>query len=351
MPELTAYPQLVKLINDEFQRGLFEARRHLERQRLITYWKVGEHLDHYFRQNQLTDEDRQHEIFCQIGHDLHHEPNFVKKLFLFYLTYPQMPDNGLLNWSHYRTLITISEESRRVFWERRIVNERLPSDTFYELFRAENSSPEIRPQDQGQSGILPVVRGRLYTYRAVSPNEIAWEKGSVVLDTGFEGRRQVATAVSASLIGGHKVVSYKDAGEYTVKRTDIANEQMYTYQAFLERVIDGDTIIANVDCGFGCWSHQRLRFFGINAPELSKPGGIEAKRFVQRPLESCAWFIVKTYLDRQEKYGRYLADVFFFPGGEGGVADGANDPQRAADDGVFLNQLLIDEGHAERYQG
>ena len=46
------------------------------------------------------------------------------------------------------------------------------------------------------------------------------------------------------------------------------------------RVVDADTLLVEVDCGFGCRMEQRLRLRGIDAPELKTPEGARARAFV-----------------------------------------------------------------------
>ena len=44
---------------------------------------------------------------------------------------------------------------------------------------------------------------------------------------------------------------------------------MYIYKAKCERVVDGDTIDANIDLGFDTWKKTRIRLVGINASARS----------------------------------------------------------------------------------
>lgn len=108
----------------------------------------------------------------------------------------------------------------------------------------------------------------------------------------------------------------------------------YTYRAELIRVIDGDTIVANLDLGFSVWVKQYLRLYGINAPEVvgeQKAAGIAAKEALKYRLGEGQVFmpptlIVETFKDRQEKYGRYLARIWA--------------------DGQDVNAWLVAQGHA-----
>ncbi len=345
MSELTAqsYQKLVHSIDQEFQRGIFEVKKQLERQRLETYWNVGRDIHRYIEISQIQENERK-KFFTQLSKDLNRDNYFLKQLCAFFIAYPQIPEKKGISWSHYRELLLISTKREREKWERRIIKDRIPCKDFSDILHEDILKPGRDDAGLQSQGVLTVVRGNLYIYRMVSPNEVPWSTDSVVVDLGFGIRREVMADASSSLAVGHRVVSYKNNAEYEIKRTDISSKSMYTYRAVVERVIDGDTIIANIDCGFQCWSHQRLRLRGINTPELSESGGVSAQRFVRRALKSCEWIIVKTYLDRKDAYGRYLADIFF---DADGLAYG--NPQYVADKGRYLNQLLIDEGHANIY--
>lgn len=54
---------------------------------------------------------------------------------------------------------------------------------------------------------------------------------------------------------------------------------MWEYRARLVRVVDGDTIVALMDTGFGGRQEEHLRLEGVSAPELGQPGGQEARQF------------------------------------------------------------------------
>ena len=43
---------------------------------------------------------------------------------------------------------------------------------------------------------------------------------------------------------------------------------MYTYKAKLMRVVDGDTVDAETQPGFGVFMKQRIRLYGINNPRI-----------------------------------------------------------------------------------
>lgn len=74
------------------------------------------------------------------------------------------------------------------------------------------------------------------------------------------------------------------------------------------RVIDGDTIELDVDLGFSITVRHPFRLLGINAIELSKPGGKEAKANLAAMLPAGTPVSILSVKD--DKYGgRYLAVV------------------------------------------
>ena len=113
---------------------------------------------------------------------------------------------------------------------------------------------------------------------------------------------------------------------------------MYTYNAIVERVVDGDTVDALVDLGFDTWKKVRIRLNGIDAWESrtrdleEKEKGLAAKQYLIEQLESNNnKFILVSH--GVGKFGRCLGELFL------------------QEDGWSLNEMLITEGHAVKYFG
>ena len=93
---------------------------------------------------------------------------------------------------------------------------------------------------------------------------------------------------------------------------------LYTYKAEVVRVIDGDTWIAKIDLGMFVYHQKTVRMLGYNAPELF-PGHAKTKDEIEFAKIAKGWLesllkeggdiILETHLDRDDKYGRILADV------------------------------------------
>ncbi len=80
----------------------------------------------------------------------------------------------------------------------------------------------------------------------------------------------------------------------------------YTYRAEVLRVVDGDTLLAQVELGFGVAIAARLRLRGMDAPPLDSPGGAEARDALASKYQGRKIWIRFYKMDR---YGRALVDV------------------------------------------
>ncbi|TDL88027.1 thermonuclease family protein [Meridianimarinicoccus aquatilis] len=109
---------------------------------------------------------------------------------------------------------------------------------------------------------------------------------------------------------------------------------LYIYRAEIARVIDGDTVEANIDLGFNTWRHnEHLRLVGIDTPERGKPGATEATQALRDRIEGRTLYICTTKAKRSDKeatgsFHRYLVTIY--------------------DDGKSINEWLVNEGHAVR---
>ena len=119
---------------------------------------------------------------------------------------------------------------------------------------------------------------------------------------------------------------------------------MYNYKISPLKVIDGDTIDAEIDLGFDIKVKKRIRFMGINAPESrtkdleEKARGLAAKDRVKALLDGCENIQLKSH--GVGKFGRCLGEIML------DMIDGQEKLTL-----VSLNELLIKEGHAVEYHG
>lgn len=94
---------------------------------------------------------------------------------------------------------------------------------------------------------------------------------------------------------------------------------IWTVPARVVRVIDGDTIVADLDQGWSTWRvNQRIRLLGCDCPEMNTPAGKEAKRFVEICLtdDNGDWLPITVTSHSLDSFGRVLGSVRWpFAGG------------------------------------
>ncbi|MCK4828804.1 thermonuclease family protein [bacterium] len=134
-------------------------------------------------------------------------------------------------------------------------------------------------------------------------------------------------------------------------------QSLYYYKAIITDIYDADTVTADIDLGCGVWLRgQKLRLFGINAPEMrgpEKPQGIISRDWLRKQIP--IWNVDTEYLlslsskgnndlskydgsvmiqtikDKTGKFGRLLAIIF--KSGELG-------------EWINLNELMVKLGYA-----
>ena len=94
---------------------------------------------------------------------------------------------------------------------------------------------------------------------------------------------------------------------------------MYEYRATLKRIVDGDTVDCDIDCGFDIvLSNQRIRLYGIDTPESrtrdleEKKCGKLAAQYIADHIQEGTTFTLRTRLDGKGKYGRILGELICY---------------------------------------
>jgi len=116
-------------------------------------------------------------------------------------------------------------------------------------------------------------------------------------------------------------------------------ERNWIYDAIVVKVVDGDTIDFNVDCGFHIQHNIRTRLYGIDTPETYTEEGKLVRDWLRASLPIGMSVRIRTLLDKTDKYGRWLA-----------VIDADCIPPSENPTGVLtLNDLLVQKGYAKIY--
>ena len=112
---------------------------------------------------------------------------------------------------------------------------------------------------------------------------------------------------------------------------------MFEYSAKVVRIVDGDTLDAEIDIGFDVFVKKRIRFYGVDCWESrtrdleEKKRGLAAKARVIELLEGNGnKFVLQSH--ELGKYGRVLGSIIL-------------------DDDRDVCDILLEEGHAYAYHG
>ena len=112
-------------------------------------------------------------------------------------------------------------------------------------------------------------------------------------------------------------------------------DDRYIYAADLVRVVDGDTVVLDIDLGCGMWLRgEHCRLHGIDAPEKrgeEKLQGLRSLSHLLHILDDVDQLSIRTHMDKKGKFGRWLVELW-------------------TDKGIDINQKMITDGYAVRYE-
>ena len=298
---LNDYKKLLAQIQKTISETKQDIVQSVNREKVEMCWQIGKILDEHLLKNNSSSYGKK--LFHDLAKDVLIEKRTLYQMCSFYKTYPTLPAHNL-NWSHYRNLVTVkNEEKRKLLEDLALTNQLGAKDLQREIVK---SKP--RAQVKKIPTKLKIKRGKPFTYTLTKSGEI--DLGfNIFLEKSFANLRQAQES---------------KGGEYT-------------YKAELERVVDGDTIHVKLDLGFGIKHHEILRLAKINAAESETTEGKKATTALKKILKDLPFLIVKT--NNTDIYGRYIADVFY----------GKGSPEKVAENGEYLNQLLLDRGLVEIY--
>ncbi len=168
------------------------------------------------------------------------------------------------------------------------------------------------------NAITPLSGKEVYTRIVQGPNETIEKKNEIAKNFLEEGCKNN---------------TFLDENDISVVYYEICNnnflteiyDNVFVYKLRVERVIDGDTFVLNTG--------EKVRLICIDAPELGKKGGEEAKEFLKRLIEGKEVVLEKDISER-DAYGRLLRYVYVMEGNET----------------IFVNKELVKRGQAEIFR-
>ncbi len=246
----------------------------------------------------------------------------LRKMRHFYVLNQKQSVTTELDWTDYVELLPIQDKKTHKQLEQRILKENLTSVEIRKIVKKIRQLPYAKSAAKSSTKLPPLKRPtdlKLHTF-SKSKLRSKLKDGDVLIDCGF-------------------VVSWP-VGKEELKDVNLTETPSYTYEATIDRVIDGDTLLVIIEVGFRIKVHDKLRLRGIDTPELGTPEGERAKKFVEKILPVGSTIVVKSHKSRVDSHGRFVVDVFY--------REGVSDPNEILKDAIYLNQHLIDEDYAVR---
>lgn len=243
-----------------------------------TYWQIGKRI---IETNLEKDAAYFSLIIKNLAQDLQIDTSTLTRSVQLFKTYPDSPPSQKnLTWSHYKYLLTINNiETRK----------------------------ELEKEADKKSWSVPKLG-----------NEIKHLKNQ-------------------NESGQNKLASKLKISKPKIIRPTKAN---YLYKARIVDVVDGDTLILNIDLGFQTFKEQRLRLAQIDAAEIKTKDGQKAFKYLRDLAATLDFVVVRT--NKIDIYGRYVGDVFYPK-----ISDGSNESLMQIEifeKGIYLNEELVKMG-------
>lgn len=312
------YDELVHALRALKEAGPPPAGVTEKRAQVVSFWKTGKLIDDYT----LERGEYARPIVDRLAVDLKEKKEVLYYALQFARAYRDSPPALDLHVGFYRYLLAINDSEER----NEIAERALRGNWSWDTLRAEVRKITL----QNKEFVFTATPGKTGVYRALKARRGPY-RGGLVLDLGFGNEYkpekinfQEYAIVRAECAGAPpgaapSCVLHSDGGSIT---------DLFTYRAEVLNVIDGDTIQAVIDLGFGITTAQTLRLSRLDAPEIYTKEGVRSKIALEEILRSRA-ILVRAF--KMDKYGRYLADVWV----------------SAHNKKEYVNRLLIDRGFAK----
>ncbi len=323
--EVQSYDQLVKAIRQTRQAN----QMRVQQSKVREAWETGRLIDaHVLRHKERAEYDKQ--VIPRLAKDLGSSTTELYFMLKFARAYPILSTSTELTWSDYRELLSLKDPAKRAEVSEKAAREKWDTQRIRSEVKRLNQLARTGVEPPAER--LAAKPGILHTYRVISGTE----DGELLLDLGFFNYYKPAQKISFQ---EKDILEVVRDGEYK-KLENVTEDVLYTYEIQVLDIIDGDTIAVVINLGFGFRTVQKLRFRGIDAPEIGTADGVEAKKALEEMLKKTKkTILVRTV--KSDKYDRYLADIFI------------DQSSQTADRGLkgnsnflYVNQKLVDDGFA-----
>jgi len=368
----TSYKELLKAVRFAMATGRKRAEEAVERERVRTAWEIGTLIDeHVLQHKEYAGYDQQ--VLIRLAKDLGSSRTELSYMLQFARAYPIFRHAEILPWSHHEALLAVNDPEKRKALAERVSKENWDRDRLRKEVKAIKGASG--KNNENQELLPPAAPGKPGTYRVILAKAGPFA-GELAMDLGFSNYYRPVGELSFK--EGEIISVTKDGQGYKLSAMGSVQEALYTYESYIYEVLDGDTVSAVIDLGFGFVTAQTLRFRGIDAPELATRDGVESKAFLKRKLQMpggggrmadgkagaekqekslllasglfASPILIKTV--KSDKYDRYLGDIFLparsLKASAGGTCATERKCNAGPKDWVYLNNLLLEKGYAVR---
>jgi endonuclease YncB( thermonuclease family) len=339
LSKVETYDQLVAAIREVRTESQKRVAQAVAQEKVREAWETGKLIDEHILLHQERAEYGK-QVLLKLAKDLGVSDTELGYMLRFARAYPIAPAPGKLSWAHYRELLSLNDSKER---------EQMTKQAESHHWSQKKLRREIKKLKVPAGAPLPAEvplearPGIPGTYRVLKATAGEFT-GALVLDLGFSNYFKPEN--TTGLQEGDIVTFEKGK----LQKSQAGEEALYTYPVDVIEVIDGDTLKAAVPLGFGFTTVQKLRLRGLDAPEIVSTDGQEAKAFLEeRLLKAKTPVLIRTV--KSDKYDRYLADVWvaLVPNEQERLRQEPAVPVRA-DSYIYVNQELLDEGLAVRFE-
>lgn len=322
-----AVPRTYAALRQQVEVTLVLGQQRVEAAKVRTYWETGRLIHEHLLLHQARAEYGT-QVMRRLAGDLQVSETVLYRCLRFAERFPILADRPKLAWAHYRVLLPVADPRQRAALERTAIAQGWTCIELEDQIRPLRQLPSPPASNKGQiaggaTALLSPRRGSGGVFRVQAGGD------ELTVDLGFTSYVDLTPAQAGELRAGQLV---RWTGTQPVAAPDATSAELYTYRAEVVRVVDGDTLWLKVYLRPRHWLKEKVRLRGVDCPELKTAAGQAAKRFVERLCAQAADVTVAT--TKPDKWDRYLADVFLTR------ADGPD---------VYLNNALLETGHATRY--
>jgi endonuclease YncB( thermonuclease family) len=300
-------------LRKKIEEILLLGQQKIQEAKVQTYWETGRYINEHL-QTIAARSAYGEKVIRRLADDVQIHYSVLQKCSQFAEKFPQfkiVSARRQLTWAHYRALLTVPDKKKRLELADRAVKENWVSRDLEVEVRNLNWESRAEALEGKPPSLLPVPKtGPFFTYRILDPKTVQpKEEGLLLIDLGFSSCRDLDAVTSRAFKPFEIIESVKTGDDqYKLQRSDKTPDDLYTYNATVEKVVDGDTLRVIVDLGFNVRTRQYIRLKGIDCPEMDTPEGKAAKNFVENALAGLGSITLKTV--KPDKYDRYLGDVF-----------------------------------------